>query len=534
MKTLKRFLLLVVIISMVILLPKFVKAETPFKITEKNIVLNQETYLTYEGGSGTITWTSSDPSIVSVTDGGMLKGLKIGEVTITATRGEETSSCTVKVIYESITLMGNSGMTYMDMELVLGVHNSEKLSAKVVDNSGTAVSGAVIKYTTSDSSIATVDTNGNVTAVKAGEATITAETAGVSDTIKVVVSESIPGIDFSKAKAQIMYDGFGNFQDIKIDGINLGNSNKHFYYFMITPDSTKKELKLTKSGALDTDQMEATMFIENGEENYIYKSGFEKYTELNQDLYLWVIESISNPGYYDESGEYVTTSTNYVIEGKKLERPALPPLNLILKSFNIGRWGNTSTESEDAFTHINFDFPTATESRKFTLKIGKVTDNTILNKIKNNDYSGITDLLQYAKTHDAIYSDNLVTTSLAYYRNDGDLFDGKKLLQDDAYYYIYAVFDDENGKYYPIEGVTLGQAYFSDVSDYWNLNAYTASNFDWNGLKPSYTPTNTDPTVAPTKIPQTGQSVIVAAALLSVVGLGVYTHRRLKNYRDVR
>ena len=42
-----------------------------------------------------------------------------------------------------------------------------------------------------------------------------------------------------------------------------------------------------------------------------------------------------------------------------------------------------------------------------------------------------------------------------------------------------------------------------------------------------------DPTVAPTKIPQTGQNVIVAIAIVSVVGLSVYTYRRLKNYRDI-
>ena len=66
-------------------------------------------------------------------------------------------------------------------------------------------------------------------------------------------------------------------------------------------------------------------------------------------------------------------------------------------------------------------------------------------EIQNNDYSGITELLTYAKNNEAVYSADLTTTSAGYYRNDKALFDGVSLLQDRAYYFIYAEFDDENG-----------------------------------------------------------------------------------------
>ena len=150
----------------------------------------------------------------------------------------------------------------------------------------------------------------------------------------------------------------------------------------------------------------------------------------------------------------------------------------------------------------------------------------------------IQELLQYAKTHDAIYTGNLTTNYEAYFSSEDALFDGRKLLTDDAYYYIYVQLDDENGKYYPVEGVTLGQAYISSSSESWWLTAYTDSDFKWDGLTSTYTPTTTttttDPTTAKTPIPQTGQNVLVAIAIVSVVGLGVYTYRRLKSYRDVR
>ena len=108
-------------------------------------------------------------------------------------------------------------------------------------------------------------------------------------------------------------------------------------------------------------------------------------------------------------------------------------------------------------------------------------------KIQKGDYSGVTDLLAYAKKNDAVYTADLTTTNENYYRNEKTLFDGRKLLQDNAYYYIYVQFDDENGKYYPIEGVTLGQAWLYSSNNSWDLYAYTDENFKWNNLSSTYT-----------------------------------------------
>lgn len=211
------------------------------------------------------------------------------------------------------------------------------------------------------------------------------------------------------------------------------------------------------------------------------------------------------------SGNYVSHATKFVTEGKKLTRPTLPQLNLILKSFSIGNWENKS--GSDAYTNINFRFPSATENRKFKIKVGKVTDNSILQKIQKGDYSGITELLSYAKKNDAIYTADLTTTDENYFRSEKTLFDGKKLLQDKAYYYIYVQFNDENGKYYPIEGVTLGQAWFSSTNDNnWDLYAYTADNFEWNNLSSTYT----DNTIAKDKLPNTGITIAIAISIVTL------------------
>lgn len=179
---------------------------------------------------------------------------------------------------------------------------------------------------------------------------------------------------------------------------------------------------------------------------------------------------------------------------------------------------------------MSFRFPAATEKRKFKLKIGKITDNSILKKIKDGDYSGITELLEYAKKNEAVYTGNLTTTSKDYFRIDKALFDGRKILQDKAYYYVYAQFDDENGKYYPIEGVTLGQAWFSSINkNNWDLYAYTTDNFEWNNLSG----TNGDDTVAKDKLPNTGATIAIAISIIMLLASVITFKVKRDKYKEI-
>ena len=123
----------------------------------------------------------------------------------------------------------------------------------------------------------------------------------------------------------------------------------------------------------------------NSVDNYLYTTKLSKYSELNQDLYLWVIESSKlKEYYYDTNGDYIANVTRFLVEGKKLDRAPLPPLNLILQSFDIGYWSSSSNSDIAKYTDINFNFPSATENRKFNIKIGRITDNAILKKIQNH------------------------------------------------------------------------------------------------------------------------------------------------------
>ena len=515
-----------------------VYAEDTFSLEKEsiNVNLNGTAYLYYSGGSGSITWTSSDSSIATV-DNGTVTGLKIGTATITATRGSETASCTVNVVYNSLTIGGNQGNNVGSVNLILGEHESETLIAKVEDIKFTEVSNPNVTWTSSNTSIVTVDNStGTITGVKAGTATITATAAGVSDTCEVTVYDTPIFTDFSNAKYETTLNW--TTETLQITGIKPNTDNYTNYYYMITSNSSKPNIVMKSNGKVDLENTSNSLesFIVNSDENYIYTRNISKYAELNQDLYIWILQETKlGNSYYDTNGNYVSYSTKFVVEGKKITRAELPKLNLILQTFSIGYWNSTTSNESDNYTHINFNFPSDTENRKFTIKIGKVTDSSILSKIQNNDYAGITELLTYAKSHDSIYSQTLTTTSTAYFRSDTTLFDGNKLLENKAYYYIYIEFDDENGKYYPIEGVTLGQAWLFSTSVSWDLWAYTSSDFQWDNL--SSTPTDTtekkeDTTVASGKLPMTGIEVGLVLIII-LIGGSLFTYFKYNKLKGI-
>lgn len=219
-----------------------VNAETSAFSLEKDsvdVVLNGTQHISYSGGTGTVTWTSADISIATVDNYGIVKGLKIGETTITATCGDETATCKIKVVYNSIQIGANESKSVTKVNLVLNEHDSENLTAIVKDNDFKDVSNATINWKSSDSSVVTIDANsGKMNAVKVGTATITAESAGVSDTCEVIVYDAPDFTDFKNAKYETSLSGYT--ETLKISGVTPKDSID--YYYIITSSNAKPEL----------------------------------------------------------------------------------------------------------------------------------------------------------------------------------------------------------------------------------------------------------------------------------------------------
>lgn len=160
-----------------------------------------------------IKWTSSDDSIVKVyqvnSDRVQLKAYKVGGVTMTGTYQETdeegnpigtplTTSFRVFVkgfyIDESV---GSDGKT-KTVELSLDEEDDAKTKAikyKLIDGSGEtgeAATAGLIFWRIDKPTVATVDSDGIVTAKSAGEATVTAEceSSSTKDTVKIIVKGS--------------------------------------------------------------------------------------------------------------------------------------------------------------------------------------------------------------------------------------------------------------------------------------------------------------------------------------------------------
>ena len=121
----------------------------------------------------TVTWTTSDSSVATVTSAGVVRGVAYGTATITATSSNGlTATCTVHVVptpVEGVSLnKDNTTLTILD-----GNAGSEQLTATIQPNDA---ANKNVTWTSSNPAVATVSSTGLVTAVGKGTTIITVAT----------------------------------------------------------------------------------------------------------------------------------------------------------------------------------------------------------------------------------------------------------------------------------------------------------------------------------------------------------------------
>jgi len=135
-----------------------------------------------------VVWSSSDESIVKVDQKGEVTALKVGKATVTVTSedGGKTFDCEVTVSDKPIQV---TGVSIYPTSRTINVGSSYQLTANITPADAT---NHEVKWTSSNTSIATVDETGKVTAIKPGTATITVKTAnnGKTATCKITVPEN--------------------------------------------------------------------------------------------------------------------------------------------------------------------------------------------------------------------------------------------------------------------------------------------------------------------------------------------------------
>ena len=129
----------------------------------------------------TVVWSSDAPEIVEVSDGGRITAVSEGTAVITATSGDVSGTCTV-VVSKPYIPVSSVKINLPSLELTQG----EVVSLTVTVEPANATDKTVV-WRSDDSDVASVDQEGNVTAVSQGNTVITAECGDMSATCVVTV-----------------------------------------------------------------------------------------------------------------------------------------------------------------------------------------------------------------------------------------------------------------------------------------------------------------------------------------------------------
>ncbi len=312
--------------------------------------------------------------------------------------------------------------------------------------------------------------------------------------------------DVGNASWEITKDGPS--VEFTINGIN--QIEGHTYYVALTKDASKP----TVSQLSDDDMALLTPSSDSAQKLYCADSKFGPLYIKNVS-YICLIEK-------NFEGEKEVIS--FGNELKRVEEP---------KYFDAFRL--TMVNYED--TQIVLNFANGFVTRKEQIKIGKITDTSILQQLKNSDSTGWGRLMEYAKSDSSAMVNNTVTTNESgTYSVTQDLL-GANNVNNEEYYYLYVKTDDENGKYVSNEAVTLA---ISDVFNgqyymfFYGSDDFTWSDFDAGGTGGGGTSQSKDDTTSPLILPKTGVTAIAVATLLVLISTGAVSYYKVKKYKGLK
>jgi uncharacterized protein YjdB len=137
-----------------------------------------------------VTWSTNNAAVATVNSNGVVTGVAAGSATITATSSGKagTSNITVTAVAPVVTTV-----TVAPTSASVLVGATTTLQAIVKDQNGNAMTGQTVTWSTNNGAAATVNSNGVVTGVAAGSATITATSSGKTGTSSITVTPPTGG-----------------------------------------------------------------------------------------------------------------------------------------------------------------------------------------------------------------------------------------------------------------------------------------------------------------------------------------------------
>lgn len=163
-----------------------VTVETP-SLNKKSVTIDtgKTTTVKLQNSKQKITWESSNKKVAVVSSKGVIKGIKKGTATITAKVGGKKYTCVVTV---KTPIIAVKSIALSSELLKLEKGKTYALKATVSPSNAT---DSKVTWKSSDATVASVDSKGNVTAKATGVATITASAGKAKATCKVIVTDSV-------------------------------------------------------------------------------------------------------------------------------------------------------------------------------------------------------------------------------------------------------------------------------------------------------------------------------------------------------
>ena len=138
-------------------------------------------------------WASSDTTVAVVDSTGLVSGIALGEVEVSATSSGATGRAQLEVVEPAPTTLA----ARPDTVLFDALGDTVRLMAEVQDQAGRPMPDEVVMWAASDTSVAMVDSDGLATAVGNGAATITAMSGALSHAAAVEVMQVVRRVRLS-------------------------------------------------------------------------------------------------------------------------------------------------------------------------------------------------------------------------------------------------------------------------------------------------------------------------------------------------
>ncbi len=190
----------------------------------------------------TVIWSSSISSIATIESQGLAKALAVGTTTITASFGSVSGHATLDVI--SATLV-SIDITPKNASIPVNAQQSYTAVGTYSDQSSRIITNSVI-WISSDTTVATINTNGIAHALKVGQITITASLGSITaNTPLTVTADTLISIQVTPVNATI---DLGNSQAFKATGIYASGESLDITNQVTWASSDSAVAKINASG----------------------------------------------------------------------------------------------------------------------------------------------------------------------------------------------------------------------------------------------------------------------------------------------